>query len=119
MKKIISLTMLALIAFSASAFAETFHGTVTIKKHPTTSIAEEKVLKDICTPINIETEEEKKARIKQEKAEKRQKAKTAKQEKTKGEKAKKTAPKPPKQNHSNDDSISGLLGGNILGKIFG
>lgn len=132
-KKIIAITAVVLAAFATTAFAKTVTGTVKVYRNPgkvwdksakqwvdiEAANKEQEILRDVCEPINIETEEETKARLKKEKEEKkRQKAASKKKAERREDKELKEE-KPKKEKSQNNDRISGVAGGKIFGKIFG
>ncbi len=136
MKKIIAIATIILATFTATAFAETFTGTMTIQKKVDVDRAnrERDAINNAGGEIHITTNEEEGANKKQEEKERQEKEsqEREKQEKERVEKEqqkadndkKAEAKKEKKQQKAKKEkrkieSITGNVGSKILGKIFG
>lgn len=143
MKKIIAIATIILATFTATAFAETFTGTMTIQKKVDVDRAnrERDAINNAGGEIHITTNEEEGANKKQEEKERQEKESQEKesQEREKQEKEKQEKERVEKEQQKADsdkkaeakkqkkakkekrkiESITGNVGGKILGKIFG
>ena len=134
MKKFIAIATIILAAFTTTAFAETYQGTMTIQKkvkNPETATAERDAINRAGGEIRIVSEEEFEEAAKKEREEKtrrekeRQEKERVEKEQQKADNDKKVEAKKEKKQKKTKkekrkvESVSGTVGGNILGKIFG